>query len=112
MILFFPFFWVQRLTNSPGSAVWPFIFFIYCHKTKYVILLEFIGLIALITNLMTWATNGLALINGVTTTIKKALKVCFIIGLCLTGADEILALIAAYCVPSIDFDRIFIKSML
>lgn len=39
MILFLPFFWIQRLTNSPGSAVWPFLFFIYCHLTKYQVLL-------------------------------------------------------------------------
>lgn len=87
MILFLPFYWIQRLTNSPGSAVWPYLFFIYCHYTRYQVLLEVIGLIALTTNILTWASNGLALLYGVSTTIKKAIIVCFFIGLAFTAVN-------------------------
>lgn len=112
MILVLPFYWIQRFTNSPGSAVWPFLFFIYCHYTRYQVLLEVIGLLSLVTNILTWSSNGLALLYGVSTPLKKGLQVCFFIGLGLTGVNEILTLIAAYSVPSIDKERIFVKSML
>ena len=113
MILFLPFYWVQRVTNSPGSAVWPFLFFIYCHHTKYRVLLEVIGLISLITNILTWSSNGLALLNGVTTAMKKIIIVAFFIGLAFTGINEILAIVAAYGVhPGKNYDKIFVKSML
>lgn len=112
MILFLPFYWVQRVTNSPGSAVWPFLFFIYCHLTRYQVLLEVIGLISLITNILTWSSNGLALLYGVSTKIKKAILVSFFIGLGFTAVNEILTLIAAFSVPNIDYERIFVKSML
>lgn len=85
MILFMPFYWVQRFTNSPGSAVWPFLFFTFASQTSHVAIMAIIGVLALTSNILTWSTNGLALLNGVSTILKKILWVCVIIGLVFTG---------------------------
>ena len=85
MILFMPFFWVQRFTNSPGSAAWPFLFFTFADQTSHVAVMALIGVLSLTSNILTWSTNGLALINGVSTLLKKILWVTVIISLVFTG---------------------------
>ena len=85
MIMFMPFYWVQRFTNSPGSAVWPFLFFFYANHTKFTLIMVLIGIFTLVSNVLTWSTNGLALLNGVSTTLKKVLWVSVIISLVFTG---------------------------
>lgn len=112
MILFMPFFWVQRFTNSPGSAVWPFLYFLYAYQTRYTTLMMLIGFIALISNILTWTVNGLALINGVSTTLKKIIWVCFIISLSSAIVNEVMALIVVFLVPSSNFNKILVKSMI
>ena len=112
MILFMPFFWVQRFTNSPGSAVWPFLFFIFASQTSHVVIMVLIGLLSLISNVLTWSTNGLALLNGVSTTLKKILWVTVIISLVFTVICEIMALFIVFTVPTVDFKHTLVKSML
>lgn len=87
MIFTLPFFWVQRFTNSPGIIVWPIILFVQSFKTTDTVMNELIGIIGILVNLMTWSTNGLALLFGVSTTIKKAIVACFIAGIFLTGVN-------------------------
>jgi hypothetical protein len=112
MIMFMPFFWVQRFTNSPGSAVWPFLFFYFAGQTIDTLIMVLIGLLTVASNILTWSTNGLALLNGVSTFLKKLMWVCFIISLVFTGVSEILALIIVFSMPKVDFTRTLIKSML
>ena len=111
MIMFMPFFWVQRFTNSPGSAVWPFLFFLEAYHTRYTTLMMLIGFFALTSNVLTWAVNGLALMNGVSTTLKKIIWVCFIISLSAAIINEVMALFVVFLVPQSDFKRILVKSM-
>ena len=87
MIFNLPFFWVQRFTNSPGIIVWPIILFVQSVKTTDTIMNELIGIIGVLVNLMTWSTNGLALLFGVSTRLKKIIVVCFIAGVFLTGLN-------------------------
>ena len=112
MIVFMPFFWVQRFTNSPGSAVWPFLFFLYSTQTKYTLIMVIIGTLTLVSNILTWSTNGLALLNGVSTTLKKVLWVSVIVSLVFTGVNEVMALVIVFMVPASDFSHVLVKSML
>ena len=112
MILFMPFFWVQRFTNSPGSAVWPFLFFFFASHTKYTVLMILIGVFALTSNILTWSVNGLALLNGVSTTLKKIIWVSFIISLSAAIVNEVMAIFVVFLVPPADFTRIMVKSMI
>lgn len=112
MILLMPFFWVQRFTNSPGSAVWPFLFFLEAYHTRYTVLMMLIGLFALTSNALTWVVNGLALLNGVSTTLKKIIWVCFIISLSAAIVNEVMALFVVFLVPATDFKHILVKSMI
>jgi len=84
MILFMPFFWVQRFTNSPGNFAWPFLFLIFASQTTHVAIMASIGVLSLVSSILTWSTNGLALLNGVSTTLKKILWVSVIISLVFT----------------------------
>jgi len=93
MVFTLPFFWVQRFTNSPGIIAWPIILFVQSFKTTETLMNELIGIIGVLVNLMTWSTNGLAFLFGVSTKLKKVIVAFFIIGLFLTGVNEILALI-------------------
>jgi len=93
MILTMPFFWVQRFVNSPGLIVWPIVMLIQFPKTTDTFLTELIALIGVGICLLTWSSNGLALLFGVSTTLKKVIVVCFMAGLVLSGVNEILALI-------------------
>ena len=111
MIMFMPFFWVQRFTNSPGSAVWPFLFFLEAYHTKYTVVMMLIGLFALTANVLTWATNGLALLNGVSTLLKKIIWVCFIISLSFTILNEVMALFIVFLIPAADFKRALVKTL-
>lgn len=112
MILLMPFYWVQRFTNSPGSAVWPFLFFIFASQTAHQLIMVLIGVLSLVSSILTWVTNGLALLNGVSTTLKKILWVTYIISLVFTVICEIMALVIVFTVPSTDFKHILVKSML
>lgn len=111
MIFLMPFFWVQRFTNSPGSAAWPFLFMLEAYHTRYTVLMMLIGFFALVTNVLTWTVNGLALMNGVSTTLKKIIWVCFIISLSFTIINEVMALFIVFAVPASDFKHVLVKSM-
>lgn len=93
MVLTMPFFWVQRFVNSPGLIAFPIVILIQSPKTTDTFMTELIAILSIVTNLLTWTSNGLALLIPVTTTLKKVIVGCFMGGLVLTGLNEILALI-------------------
>jgi hypothetical protein len=87
MIFTLPFFWVQRYTNSPGIIAWPIVLFIQSFKTTDTLMNELIGIVGIFVCLMSWSSNGLALLFGVSTRLKKIIVACFIAGLFLTGIN-------------------------
>ena len=93
LVLTMPFYWVQRFTNSPGLLVFPIVIILQSPKTTDTFMTELLAIIGIVVCLLTWASNGLALLFGVSTTLKKVIVVCFMLGLALTGINEVLALI-------------------
>lgn len=111
MILSLPFYWVQRFTNSPGVIIWPVLLFTYA-KTAYGTIKGIMGVLAVITCLVTWLTNIFAFTNGVTTTIKKFLVVGFVIGLAFTAINSLLSLVGALSITGTTLDDKFSKLLL
>ena len=95
MILFGPFFWVQRYSNSPGNVVWIFMFLLFSWNPAYTTLMTVIAIIAIIISLLTLTINLIVALTGITTTIKRAVSICWAIGMILMLVNEVIA-IAAY----------------
>ena len=95
LILFGPFFWVQRYSNSPGNIVWIFMFFLFTWNPSYSTMMTVIGVIAILVSGITLAINLVAAVTGITSSIKKAVTFCWGIGMVLMLINEIIA-VATY----------------
>ena len=95
MILFGPFFWVQRYSNSPGNIVWIFMFFLFSWNPSYSTLMIVIGIITILVSGITLVINIIAGITGITSSIKKAVTFCWATGMILMLINEVIA-IATY----------------
>ena len=95
LILFGPFFWVQRFSNSPGNIVWIFMFFLFTWNPSYSTLMIVIGVITILVSLITLIINLIAAATGITSSIKKAVTFCWGTGMVLMLINEILA-VATY----------------
>ena len=95
MILFGPFFWVQRYTNSPGNIVWIFMFFGFGWNSAYNTMMIFIGVLALLVSVASIAINAFAATTGITSSVKRAITVTWTAGMVVMLINEVLA-IATY----------------
>ena len=77
LILFGPFFWVQRYSNSPGNIVWILMFFLFGWNPAYRTLMVVIGILALVVSGVTLGINIVAAFTGITSNIKKAITFCW-----------------------------------
>jgi hypothetical protein len=112
MAVAMPFYWVQRFTNSPGMVVWSVMLFVYAGRTyKWGTILVVMGILMLLTSILTWVGNGLALGNGVSTTIKKLIVISFIIGLIFTVVAEILGGVGMMSIKPKNYNSVFLHSL-
>ena len=95
LILFGPFFWVQRYTNSPGNIVWVFMFFGFSWNGAYGTMMIFIGILALLVSLASILVNAIAGFTGITSSMKKAVTITWTAGMVVMLINEVLA-IATY----------------
>ena len=95
LILFGPFFWIQRYSNSPGNVVWIAMFFLYNWNPAYRSLMIVIGIICILISLATLLVNIVAGVAGVTSGIKRAVTVVWAVGLIMMIINQILT-IATY----------------
>jgi hypothetical protein len=96
MILFMPFYWIQKYSNSPGNLVWSFLFFGLNWNSNYESKMSAIGVLCLIISALTLISNGIAYWRGITVTIKKIVIGCWAIALLLMCVSEIIAIVAAF----------------
>ncbi len=83
LILFAPFYWIQRYSNSPGNIAWVFLFFGYDWNSAYKSILIILGAITLLISLLTLLANAVAGLSGITTFVKRMVVGCWTLCLVL-----------------------------
>lgn len=94
LILFGPFFWVQRFSNSPGNVVWILMFFLFSWNPSYSTLMIVIGVLVILVSAITLGINIIAGLMGITSGVKKALMFCWGLGMVLMLINEVIAIVA------------------
>lgn len=93
MIMLGPFDWALRYTNAPGNMVWPFLFFGFSWTFSFKGGMVCLGLLHLVLSLGIFAINIFPIVKGVTTEIKKIIRVSWYVGIIVMALCEIIALI-------------------
>lgn len=81
LIVFLPFHWIQRYSNSPGNFVWFCTFVGYTWTGTISGQMMAICLLNLLINVLTLLVNIIAKFKGATSGVKKAIMVAWILGL-------------------------------
>ena len=74
MIVFLPFHWIQRYSNTPGNLVWILLFFGFGWTSQFKISLLIEGVIYAFISAMTFGVNVFAC-KGITTQMKKIIVI-------------------------------------
>jgi len=83
--LCFPFYWVQRYTNSPGNLVWVFLFFLdwpWKSSQKYYIIALIV--LSFTASFITLLGNLFAMCKGITVCVKKFIVFGWVISFIFT----------------------------
>ncbi len=74
LIIFLPFHWIQRYSNTPGNLAWIFLFFGFPWTANYKLPMMISGVIAAVISGMSLFVNLIAC-NGITTKMKKIIVI-------------------------------------
>jgi hypothetical protein len=82
MIVFLPFHWIQRYSNTPGNIAWIFLFFAFAWTSQYKLPMLIEGIIFITISAMSFGVNVVAC-RGITTRMKKLIVIEWIFALIL-----------------------------
>lgn len=92
MIIFLPFHWIQRYSNTPGNLAWIVLFFGFAWSSQYKVAMFILGSIYAVISVCSFVVNLIAC-KGITTSIKKIIVVEWILAIVLMIVGEVLAVV-------------------